>query len=323
MLECNIRRRGLLKYFLLALRHWALRHQYDAMLVMFPGQETMFIARLISRKPIVFDAFTSHYGGYILDRRYYSPRSLRALFYRFLDRWSCRLADAVLLDTTAHINFFVKEFKLPREKFQRIFVGTDSSVFFPRPAAPHEQFIVHFHGSYIPLHGVPHIVRAAKILERENIFFRLVGKGQTFAETKALAERLRVSNVEFSPYVSYEQLAAYIGAADVCLGIFGDTPKAEIVIPNKIYEALASKRPAITADTKAVRELLTNNENVFLCKAADPEDLARVIMVAKESNESRQRIARNGYEIFQQLVSEEIIGKELLAAIHARIPLPH
>ena len=46
------------------------KQDYDAMIVGFPGQEVMFLARLLVwRKPIIFDAFTSHYGGYVLDRK--------------------------------------------------------------------------------------------------------------------------------------------------------------------------------------------------------------------------------------------------------------
>ena len=76
----------------------------------------MFLAKLLTQTPIIFDAFTSHYGGYILDRQYYSKTSWRAKYYRFIDTWSCKLANLVLLDTQAHIDFFVKEFKLDRKK---------------------------------------------------------------------------------------------------------------------------------------------------------------------------------------------------------------
>src|SRR3989344_3302241 len=112
-------RLSLVKLFFDYLR---LRPSFDIMIVGFPGQEVMFLARFLTRKPVIFDAFTSHYGGYILDRRYWVPESFRSKYYRFLDKWSCKLADLVLLDTNAHIDFFVREFKLPREKFRRIFV---------------------------------------------------------------------------------------------------------------------------------------------------------------------------------------------------------
>ena len=106
-----------------------LRPRFDAMIVGFPGQEVMFLARLLTKKPIIFDAFTSHYGGYILDRKKASPHSILARYYRFLDLWSCKLARTVLLDTQAHIDFFVKEYHLPPQKFRRLWIGANEHIF--------------------------------------------------------------------------------------------------------------------------------------------------------------------------------------------------
>src|SRR3989344_6669816 len=56
----------LLKLLFDYLRSWP---DFDAMVVGFSGQEAMFLARLLTRKPIIFDVFTSHYGGYVLNRK--------------------------------------------------------------------------------------------------------------------------------------------------------------------------------------------------------------------------------------------------------------
>ena len=113
----------------LLLDYLRLRPQFDVMIVGFPGQEVMFLARLLTRKPIIFDVFTSHYGGYILDRKKASPHSIRAQYFRFLDTWSCKLANTVLLDTQAHINFFIREYGLPLEKFRRVWIGANEEIF--------------------------------------------------------------------------------------------------------------------------------------------------------------------------------------------------
>ena len=107
----------------------AFDHNFDVMIVGFPGQEAMFLARLLTRKPIIFDAFTSHYGGYILDRKRWKKNSIRAKYFRFLDTWSCKLAHVVLLDTQAHIDFFVHEFGLSRSKFKRLWIGANDENF--------------------------------------------------------------------------------------------------------------------------------------------------------------------------------------------------
>lgn len=327
VLECNVPYRSWVSYLKLLLKYFSTKKPFEALVVGFPGQEVMLLARYLTKKPIIFDAFTSHYGGYVLDRGKYGKKSLRAKWYKWLDRKSVKLSDIALLDTEAHIGFFVKELGLPKEKFKRIFVGTDSGVFYPRSQSERgslqgsgeSKFLVHFHGHFIPLQGTRYIIEAAKILENEEVFFNIIGKGQDYRESRELADRLNLKNINFIDNVPYEKLAEYISSADICLGIFGDTIKTDIVIPNKIYEAIACAKPVITADTPAVRELFKDGANVLLCKKADPEDLARKILVLKNSPELTQRIGQGGYELFKEHLTEKHLGAELKTIIYENL----
>lgn len=299
-------------FFRLALRYFKLRKNFKTVIVGFPGQEVMFLARLLMpTKTIIFDAFTSHYGGYILDRRKYPEGSIMAKYYRFLDRWSCRLANMVLLDTQAHINFFVEEFGLPQSKFRRIFAGSNTDIFFPRETIrKNDHFLVHFHGYYAPLQGIEYIIRAAKILEKESIVFNIIGEGQTYRDNRLLAEKLGVLNINFISRVSYTALSDYIAGSDICLGIFGNTQKTGLVIPNKVYEAVAAKKPVITADTPAIRELF-DNDCMLLIKQADPEALAEAILKLKNDFNLAKKLAQNSYDKFLGLASLKVIGEQL------------
>lgn len=293
VVECRVPpRRGALA--MLAWKYLTMQPQFDAMVVGFPGQSVMFLARLLTRKPIVFDAFTSHYGGYILDRRVAGVHSMRAYWYRFLDRWSCRLARVVLLDTDAHIDFFVREFGIAREKFRRIFVGTDVDIFYPRSSPTHD-FTVHFHGSGIPLQGIPYIRRAMEILSRESITFQII---------------------DGSKRVPYERLPELMARADVCLGIFGDSPKTSLVIPNKVYEAVAMGKPVITADTPAIRELF-DEHSLYLIPPGDPEALARAIVRLRDDPALRRTLAERARAILIERATPIVLGLALQEIIQS------
>lgn len=323
VVECADRSRSALKYLRLAQSYFHLHKDFDAMLVGFPGQEAMFLARGLRALfgprgiPIIFDAFTSHYGGHVLDRGTVRPESPAGRYYRWIDRQSCRLADVVLLDTQAHIDFFVREFGVPAGIFRRVFVGADTGVFAPQSRGGQgSPFLVHFHGYHNPLQGVGTIVKALKLLEKDDIWCNIIGRGQTAADDRALARTLGASNIRFIEPVPYEELAGHIAKADVCLGIFGDTPKTPLVIPNKIFEALACARPVITADTPAIRELFSDREHLVLCKAADPEDLAEKILLLKKNAALRDAVACGGHEFFKANLTERHLGaalKEIIA----------
>ncbi|MBI5192085.1 MAG: glycosyltransferase [Nitrospirae bacterium] len=154
---------------------------YDAIIVGYAGHIDIFLAKVLNlfrRKPLIFDAFLSLYDTAVMDRRIVRQGSFKAKLLRFLDTWSCRLADAVLLDTQAHIEYFVKEFGLPAGKFFAVPVGSALSSYQANSSPPcggrsggggngKDKFEILYFGSYIPLHGVDVIIHAAKILQDE------------------------------------------------------------------------------------------------------------------------------------------------------------
>lgn len=287
-----------------------LRPKFDVMVVGFPGQEIMFFARLLTSKPIVFDCFTSHYGGYILDRKKGSKNSLKAKYYKFLDKWSCKLANIALLDTQAHINFFIKEFGLKSEKFRRIWIGANDDNFYPIEGSKSDVFRVIFFGTYVPLQGAEYVIKAAKILEHEDIKFILIGKGQDKTKVQNLAEELGLKNVEFKDMVEISKLRFEIADSDVSLGLFGNTPKTPLVIPNKVYEALAMQKPVITSDTEAIRELFTEKD-IILVEPANSQSLADAILKLKNDPDLRKKIVQSGHDKFVKYASSKVLGQTL------------
>lgn len=315
IVECNSRKHGFWKYFDLFKKHWKIRKKYDLMLVGFPGYQAIVLARWLANKPIIFDAFTSLYDSMVFDRRIVKQNSSRAKYYWFLDWLSCWLADKIIIDTQAHIGYFVKNFKAKPEKFIRVFVGTDDRIMKPREKRIiNDYFLVCFYGSYIPLQGAKYILEAAKILQEENIRFNIIG-----SKIKEAFKGCNLSSVNFMDDVPYEILPQYLAEADVCLGIFGDTDKARRVIPNKVFDALALGQPVLTGSSPAAKELLIDRENVLFCRLADSRDLAEKIMELKNDIGLREKIAKNGYKLFSEKLTSRKIVVELINNPNLRV----
>jgi glycosyltransferase involved in cell wall biosynthesis len=277
VVECRVdprSHRGLRKYFELYRRQRRMRgERFEHVVVAFPGQTVVWLARLLFGGPIIFDAFLSLYDSNVLDRKLHRPFGLGLLDW-WWDYSSCTLARTILLDTQQHIEYFARMFAVPRAKMVRVWVGSDPAVFAPRQEPV--ECDVHFHGTYIPLQGISYIIEAARLLQNDRVRFRIVGAGQESKKIAQLAAGL--SNVEFVGAVPYEALPALIASSRVCLGVFGKTPKARRVIPNKVYECLAMGKPIITADTPAVRELAAYGEvPMVLVAPADAGALAAAI----------------------------------------------
>ncbi|MBU2472893.1 MAG: glycosyltransferase [Patescibacteria group bacterium] len=314
VIECNSKKHSLSKYFDLIKQYWKLRKKIDIIVVGFPGQTIVPLAKLICRKKIVFDAFLSLYDSMVLDRKLVPKKSLKAKYYWFFDWLSCKLADEILLDTNEHINYFIKTFNIKSSKFNRIFIGADDATFYPRIVEKdRDKFIVHFHGTYIPLQGVKYIIEAANILKDENIFFRLIGNGQEYKNIKEKIEYFNLQDrIELVDLIPVEEVSEYIAQSDICLGIFGDTIKAKRVIPNKLYECIAMRKPVITANTLAMMEAFRDNQELAFCQIANAQSLANKILELKNNQELREKLARQGYDLYKKKFCPSVLGLELL-----------
>jgi len=308
---------GLRKYWRLYQEYKKLEDKkFDLVLVAFPGHTVVWLARILFGRKLIFDAHISLYDSNVFDRKIYPKFSFGAIKDWFLDWSSCSLAQKVLLDTYEHVSYFVDEFHISRSKFIRVLVGADNTVFYPRKKQINTkgEFTVHFHGTFIPLQGISYIVEAANELrDKTNIKFVIVGAGgELFEQTKAKVSELKLNNIIFTGRVPYKEVPSYIAKSNVCLGIFGNTPKARRVIPNKAYECVAMGIPTITAETAAIKELFTNKKDMLFCEIANGKDLAQKILFLKNNPAETEEIANNGYQTFQNNVFPKEIGYRLI-----------
>jgi glycosyltransferase involved in cell wall biosynthesis len=298
------------------------RDDYDLVFVGFYGYLLMPWVHRLARCPIVFDAFVSNYDTLCFDRERFCPQSVAGRLAFWLDQSACNAADRVLLDTASHKAYFAETFDLPPGRLAHLYVGCNEDMFFPQPMPRLDgEFRVLYYSSYLPLHGVEHIVTAAGLLkDRKWLRFRLIGKGMNYAYVRRLAEQSGVPNVEFLPPVPYTQLPAEIAAADLCLGgPFGDTPKARRVIPGKTFQFLAMARPVIAADTPGNRELLSHKQSAYLVPSANAEALATAIASLQDDAAQREAIATGGYECCQRRCSEVVIRASLYKILEEEI----
>ena len=299
--------------------------KYDVIIVGAQGHTSVLLAWLLAkifRRKLIFDPFISLYDTAVFDRKEVDKKSLKARYYYYLDKLSCALAAVVIIDTKEHAKYFNIEFNVSKNKIYIIYIGADDEVFYTRESNKQnkKKITVEFHGTFIPLQGIEYIVHAAKILEKEeDIIFEIIGKGQTYNQVLELSKKLNVNNVSFIGWLDYENIPKYIERADICLGIFGDTIKARRVIPNKAFEILAMKKPLITGDSPAARKVFKDKENVLLCEMANPESLAEAILMLKEDENLRNRIAENGYMLFKERFCLLEIGKEVKKIIQSLI----
>ena len=297
---------------------------HDCLVVGYAGYLDVLLARLMNvrrRRPIVLVAFISLYDTIVLDRGLAKVGSWKARLVRAVDRLAFRAADLVLVDTEENKKHLSALSGVPEAKFRRSFVGEDDNLFSPRQRrATGGEYRVLFFGTYVPLHGIDVILQAAgHLLCEVRIRFTLIGNGQMYPELRHYAAARGLQNVSFvDTWVETAGLVDAIASADVCLGIFGSTPKAARVIPYKVFDAMAMKKPLITRDSPAIREVLRHGESALLSEPGNGLSVARAISALRDDPEMARRIAAGGHRCYLEHGRPAAIGRTLVDGLEER-----
>lgn len=284
-------------------------------------QRDLAAARRWSRAhgiPLVFDPLISAYDKQVFERQKLASDSAAT---RRLLAWERRLfqsADRVMADTPLHADFFAEELGVPRDRLSVVYVGAEEAIFKPaeaRDISGNEPLEVLFYGSFIPLHGAEVIAEAARIYQGPPVRWRFIGKGPSRGRCESLLRSM--DNVTFEDWVAYQDLPARIWEADVVLGIFGTTPKAGRVIPNKVFQALACGRPVITRHSRAYPEKLLGeaSSGLIWVDAGTPLDLCEKIGLFAQRHETVADLSKQAFDSYRRYFSHAVLVDQLTVAI--------
>jgi glycosyltransferase involved in cell wall biosynthesis len=277
---------GLLLAYPFALLKLARQPAGSTLLLPYPGIPDIFAAFLVAkvrRQTIILDAFVPLYDTIVGDRAMVGHDTLTARLIRTAERLALRCTDIVLVDTDQHGDFYAREYAIERERFVTVLVGAEP-LFGPRPegadlpALPPDRPVALFYGQLIPLHGLSTILAASRLTTGERFHWAIVGQGQEEPVLRAALAEPGRENVTWIPWVAYDALPALIARCAICLGVFGTSDKAERVIPNKVFQALACGKPVITRSGAAMDPLAARfPDAIVTVPAGNPAALAAAV----------------------------------------------
>ncbi len=282
----------------------------------FTHQQVGFVKGIVkNKKPLIFDPLISRYLTKVHDYKLVPRFSFSALRNYYRDKLPMQTADFVVTDTEQHRQYFHSQFSIPLDKMGVLYIGNDFDEFYPAKSPVQNSddvFHVGFYGGFIPLQGVMNILQAVNFLsEYKDIHFELIGNGFQYLEALDYIKDHQLQNVSTPGWLKPNELREKIQAFDMALGIFGDTEKSHLVIPNKVYHYTACGIPTLTQDTKAIREVFENEKDILLC-SPEPEDIAKNILLLKTSKDKRQALGKAAYKKMHSNYNSKCVAKKLI-----------
>lgn len=175
---------------------------------------------------------------------------------------------------SANLKRLYVEYGLPEEK---IFVAHDgvNEQFFLKSQArpdmtrqalglPENQPVICYTGKLTPDRGIGLLLDAAKAMP--DVFFLLVGGRQNEVELwQAQIDADRIANMRLVGFVPPSEVVDYLQLADVLVAPYTTKiPTLNAASPLKVFEYLATGKPAVISDLPTVREVVVDGVDAIL-----------------------------------------------------------
>ena len=149
-----------------------------------------------------------------------------------------------------------------------------------------DKFIVGYIGTHGMAHGLEFIVDSLKEVKDKNIHFLFVGTGAKKEATVKKAKELNLSNVTFLDPVAKAEVNRYISIIDVALVPLTKTVIHASLIPSKIFESAAMRKPMLLGVEGEAREIV---EHYNAGVAFEPENKEEFLTALKEISTNKEK----------------------------------
>jgi len=316
IIECNTDKLGIGQYLELIRKFREIKENLDVIIIGYPGYSLVPLARLLTKKPIIFDALCSMYEAEIISRGRYKYNPFRKLKLYFQDWLDFHLADISLVESKAQKKYLMSRYGIDSKKLAVLYTGLNSKLFYSNNKKINHKFTVLFRGRLMPEAGLETVIEAAKLLQDKAIHFLIIGFG---IQEKLVGEKIKIYKLKNIEWVKQELpidiLRQRMEQCDISLGQFSRNSRVDRTIPHKAFESMSMKLPYITAKSVAVAEIMQDSESCLFVQSENPKQLADAIFKLYKDQKLGVKLAQNAYNFYLNNLTPEILAQKMLTII--------
>ena len=133
--------------------------------------------------------------------------------------------------------------------------------------------------------------------EFDNFKILIVGSGHKLDENKKLTHKYQCNGItQFSGYVPYELIPAYITCMDICVLPFTKGMVSQGALPLKLLEYMSCGKPVVSTPLSGVKEAVGNN----VLYATTSEDYKQAILHLVSEPGLQKEMGQKGRQLVQQ-----------------------
>lgn len=242
-------------------------------------------ATRIFHKSLVTESFISLYDAFVKDRKVYGEGSREAALAKHRDRLALTQSNYVIAPSEHEVHYWETMLGIQVNR-HKVFIAPifANSTLTTKNAQPQNEVLrICWWGTFIPLHGLEHILAAMQLLKERGVQFtcQLFGVDNPFYQT--YAEQIQARGLDSHLTLrkdlkfSDRSLPRYLREnCDLALGIFGNTDRARNTVPTKVVDALSLGLPLLTMRSSALSEFFDPEVDLWTCEP-NPAAIATAI----------------------------------------------
>lgn len=159
-----------------------------------------------------------------------------------------------------------------------------------------DELLLFFMGWIYHFAGVKEVAEELGKGNHENIKLMVVGDGDAYSDLEEIREKYNMGqNLILTGKQPYYRIPEFIAAADICiLPAYPDELIMQDIVPIKLYEYMAMKKPVITTSLPGIMKEFSKNAGIAYVK--NPSDVLNVdINIDIEGEKSRKFVEGNNW----------------------------
>lgn len=203
-----------------------------------------------------------------------------------------RKAATVIALTDAFKKNLIKR-GIDGSKIKVVTNGSNMELFAPRDKNAHilenlglkDKFIVAYIGTHGMAHSLEFIVNSLDKVNTGDIHFLFIGDGARKADVVRLAGKKGLRNVTFLDPVAKERVPDFMSISDVALIPLLKSETFKTVIPSKIFEAAAMKKPILLGVEGQAQEIVEKYGAGVCFEPENEKDFIEKVLLLKNNTE--------------------------------------
>jgi len=181
-----------------------------------------------------------------------------------------------------------------------------------------DKFIVGYIGTHGMAHSLDFVVKSISKIADKTIHFLFIGNGAMKEEIVNLAVQLKIQNITFLDSISKEDVPSYLSLVDVSLAPLKKSDTFKTVIPSKIFEASAMKKPTLLGVEGEAQRIIENYGAGICYEPENEQDFIEKIYRLKNNQKLYHECQEGCTQLAQSFDRKKLANKML--NILQRIP---